>query len=63
MHALIGWIYVQVWERTGLPPVQPEGRDELIILFWIPDDGQVNGAQEEYVHDVQATTVGAEIVK
>ena len=28
-------IYVHNWERTGLPPVQPDGKDETTVLDWV----------------------------
>ena len=28
-------IYVHDWERIGLPPVQPDGKDVDVVLDWV----------------------------
>jgi hypothetical protein len=42
---------VQDCERTGVPPVQPEGDDVATVLVWVLLDWQV--PQAEYVNEVQ----------
>jgi hypothetical protein len=42
---------VQDCERTGVPPVQPEGDDAVTVLVCVPLDWQV--PQAEYVNEVQ----------
>ncbi len=43
---------MQVCDRTGDPPVQPAGDDDVTVLVWFPVESQV--VQGEYVNDVQA---------
>jgi hypothetical protein len=52
----VGGTYVQVCDRTGVPPVQPEGDDVATVLVCVPLDWQV--PQAEYVNEVQALTGG-----
>ena len=35
-----GAVYVQDWERTGVPPVQPEGEEVATVRVWVPFDWQ-----------------------
>jgi hypothetical protein len=47
---------VQDCDRTGDPPVQPEGDDVSTVRVCVPLDWQV--PQAEYVNEVQALTGG-----
>jgi hypothetical protein len=47
---------VQVCDRTGVPPVQPEGDAVSCVLVWVLLDWQ--DPQAEYVNVVQAVTGG-----
>ena len=47
----VGGVYVQDCVNTGLPPVQPDGEDEITDLVFVPLDWQVD--QSEYAHEVQ----------
>ena len=48
MHGLI---YEQDCEVSGLPPAQPEGVDEVIVLVCTPDEEQAD--QAEYSNEAQ----------
>jgi hypothetical protein len=50
-HTGVGGTYVQACDRTGVPPVQPDGEDVDTVLVCVLLDWQV--PQAEYVNDVQ----------
>jgi hypothetical protein len=47
---------VQVWDRTGEPPVQPAGADDTTVRVWVPLAEQA--LHPEYVNEVQVTGGG-----
>ena len=53
VHDPLAQTGVQVPERTGLPPVHPDGEEVKIVLVCWPEDGQAVGVQAEYVQLVQ----------
>jgi len=60
-HAGAGGTYVQVCDRTGVPPVQPAGDAVSCVLVWVLLDWQA--PQAEYVNEVQAAGVGGTYVQ
>jgi hypothetical protein len=51
---------VQLWVRTGEPPVQPAGVLVATVRVCWPLVGHVAGAQAVYVNPVHATTGGVQ---
>jgi hypothetical protein len=49
-------VYVHACDRTGDPPVQPEGDDVARVLVWVLVDW--HAPQAEYVNEVQVVTGG-----
>jgi hypothetical protein len=40
-----GAVYVQAWERTGVPPVQPDGDEVSTVRVWVLFDWQAPQAE------------------
>ncbi len=52
-----GAMYAQDWLKIGVPPVHPDGDDEITVLAWVLSDW--HAPQPVYV---QETQIGAGIV-
>jgi hypothetical protein len=44
-HDCAGGVYVQACERTGVPPVQPDGEDAATVRVCVPFDWQAPHAE------------------